>query len=47
MFKSKEHVRVCLLYEFKLGHRVAGATRNICHAIGPDAIEKNNIISMV
>ena len=38
MLNTKEHIRVCLLYEYKLGHTAAEATRNICYAIGPDTI---------
>ena len=38
MQNSKEHVRHCLLYEFQLGHTASEATRNICEAIGRDAM---------
>ena len=38
MLKSKKSIRVCLLYEYKLGHNASEATRNLCRAIGPDVI---------
>ena len=43
MLNSKEHIRVCLLYEFKLGHTPAEATRNICQAIGPGTINHSTV----
>jgi histone-lysine N-methyltransferase SETMAR len=38
MLNCKEYIRVCLLYEYKLGHNTVEATHNICHAIAPGAI---------
>jgi hypothetical protein len=37
MLNFKEHIRVGLLFEYKLGHNSVKATLNICHAVGPDA----------
>ena len=38
MLNSKEGIRMCLLYEYKLNHSASEATRNICQAIGHDSI---------
>ena len=40
MQNSKENIRHCLLYVFQLGHNASEAKRNICHAIGNDAVSK-------
>ena len=37
---SKEHICLCLLYEYMLGHSASAATRNICRAFGPGSIGK-------
>ena len=38
MEKSKEQIRHYLLYEFQLSYSATEAIRNICTAIGSDAI---------
>ena len=38
MLNCKDHIRLFLLYEYKLGHNATDATRNICHAVAPDAM---------
>jgi histone-lysine N-methyltransferase SETMAR len=40
MEEAKTHIRHCLLFEHQLGHSAAEAHRNICQALGPDAVSK-------
>ena len=36
----KTHLRHCLLFEHQSGHSAAEAYRNICHALGQEAVTK-------
>ncbi len=38
MLNSKHHIRVCLLYEYKLGHNAVEATQNICSVVDQGVI---------
>jgi hypothetical protein len=40
MEKSKEHIRLCLLYDYKLGLNASEAVRSICRGLGKDAVSK-------
>ena len=38
MSKIPTHIRHCILYESQLGNSASAATRNICGALGDDAV---------
>jgi len=37
---TREHLRVCLFYEYRLGTKAAEAHRRLCAAFGPDIVSK-------
>ena len=40
---SRRELRVLLIHEFRLGHKVTEATRNICHTMGKGIISISTV----